>query len=171
MNETGEFPGLTAVLQGKVSLEQALTEVSIQDDKLMVLYGGAVDEQDGKLLGTKAMRSLIQTLKESADMVILDAAPSEVLVDAAMIARFTDAAMYIVRYDHVKMRQIQSGVQSLSIGGTNILGYVFNADESGQSGGYGYGYKYYGRYGRYYASRRGGYYGQESGKSRSERHS
>lgn len=166
MNESGKFPGLTAVLQGKVSIEKALTEVSIQDDKLKVLYGGDVSAQDAELLGTKAMQSLISDLSKDADMVILDVAPSDILVDSSMIAKFADAAMYVVRYDHVKVRQIQNGVQALSMSGTDILGYVFNADASGQSGGYGYGYKYYGRYGRYYSSKRYGYYGEKSRKDR-----
>lgn len=172
MNETGKFSGLTSVLQGKVNVEKALKKVNLPDADLKVLYGEkADDDKENTLLGTEAMKSLIDTLCEKTDFVILDAAPSELLVDSSIIARFTDAAMYVVRYDYVKMHQIQNGVQALSMSGTNILGYVFNADESGQSSGYGYGYKYYGRYGRYLTSKRYGYYGQTSSKRRDKKHS
>lgn len=112
------------------------------------------------------MQKLIEELSKNADMVILDTAPAELMVDASAIAKFADAAMYVVRYDHVKMRQIQNGVQTLSMSGTDMIGYVFNGDKTRQSGGYGYGYKYYGGYGHYFESKRGQRDDQKSIKHR-----
>ena len=84
-------------------------------------------------------------------------APSEMLADAPVLARYLDAAVYVIRYDYAKMRQIRMGVENLSMSGIHMLGYVLNRDRSVGGGGYGYGYGYYGRYryGRY--GRYGGY--------------
>lgn len=165
MNDQDEHPGLGAVLRNKEMLPQALTRVEVSGGELMVLYGGEPQDKDSKLLGTKSMRALIECLKKSADIVILDTAPSGLLADAPVLAKFADAALYVVKYDYAKLRQIREGIQSLDMSGVDILGYVFNADRSGKSRGYGYGYGYsygYKRYGSY------GHYGQYSNTGRHE---
>lgn len=158
MNEKGSFPGIGAVLFGKTDLEKALKKIDIPGGSLKVLYGGKTEDQAGELLGTKNMQSLIAVLAESADLVVFDAAPSDILVDSSVLAKFVDAAMYVVRYDYVKMRQIKNGLQTLNMSGVDILGYIFNSDERGHNRGYGYGYRYgygyYGGYGRYLESGR-----------------
>lgn len=155
MNEEREFPGLGAMLRGEATLEEALAKVDVSGGELYVLYGGEPDEKDSRLLGTKAMKALIEGLKEHADLLILDTAPAGLLADSSVIAKFVEAAMYVVRYDHTKIRQIQNGVQALSMSGVDLIGYVFNGEENESSGGgrygrYGrYGGAYYGNYGHY----------------------
>lgn len=136
---------------------KVLTTVHFPGGELKVLYGGTANSKDSQLLGTKAMRTLIDELCRDAEMVILDTAPSDLLADAPVLAKFVDAACYVVRYDYARMRQIRSGVQALNMSGVDIIGYIFNADESDQNHSYGYGYKRYGGYGgygHYYSLRR-----------------
>ena len=73
------------------------------------------------------------------------------MADAPALAKYVEAALYVVKYDHAKIRQIRTGVQALDMSGVDILGYAFNADRTGAERGYGYGYqKYgYGGYGQY----------------------
>ena len=88
-----------------------------------------------------------------ADVVILDTSPAQLLADAALMARFVDAALYVIRYDYTKMYKIREGIQALAMSKIKMLGYVFNCDRN--SGdvkygyGYGYGYRRYGSYGHY----------------------
>lgn len=150
MNESEKHPGLGAVLRGEAELAQALTRVKMPEGSLEVLYGGEPDDKASRLLGTQAMRRLIVSLQKRADIVILDTAPSELLADAPALAKFVDAALYVVKYDYAKMRQIRDGIQVLDMSGVDIIGYVFNADKSAGDRGYGYGYSYgYKRYGSY----------------------
>ena len=153
MNEQEKHPGLGAVLKKEVAIKDAMVNVEVQNGSLKVLYGGENDEGNTKLLSSKSMRALVQALIKQADVVIFDTAPSGLLADAPVLARYVDAALYVVRYDHTKMRQIREGVQALAMSGIHIIGYVFNSDSSGRSRGYGYGYSYgykrYGGYGRY----------------------
>ena len=60
-----------------------------------------------------------------------------------------DAALYVIRYDYTKLREIREGVESLALSGIDMLGYVFNGDNSSGGQGYGYGYRRYGNYGSY----------------------
>jgi len=153
MNDGLKHAGIGAVLRGEIEISQALTTVDVGSGKLQVLYGGEPEPQTARLLGAKVMEELLSELKKKADIVILDTAPSELLADATALAKYVDAALYVVKCDYAKKNRIRNGVQSLDISGIKILGYVFNADRSKRSGGYGYGYK---RYSGYYGY---GYYG------------
>lgn len=148
---TRKEEGLGAVLRGEISVEEALAEVNVSAGELRVIYGTEPQAQDAKLLGTVAMKKLVNTLKQEADIVILDTAPSELLADAPALAKYVEAALYVVKYDHAKIRQIRTGVQALAMSGVDILGYAFNADRTGAQRGYGYGYQKYGDngYGKY----------------------
>ncbi len=153
MGEEEEHPGIGAVLRQDVTLDEALTDVTVSEGKLQILYGGKPDSNTVKRLGGKAMKALVEELETRADIVIFDTAPSALLADAASLARNVDAAIYVVKHDYAKKGQIRNGVQSLSMSGTKILGYVFNADRSRRGGNYGYGYGYgygYKNYKSYY---------------------
>lgn len=148
--------GLGAVLRGEKTLEDTISEVNISSaGSLYLLPVTEPQAQDVKLLGTSAMRKIIKQLKASADVVILDTAPSELLADAPALAKYMEAVLYVVKYDHAKVRQIRTGVQALAMSGVDIMGYVFNADPTGAQRGYGYGYGYgyrkygYGGFGKY----------------------
>lgn len=146
--EKEKIVGLGAVLRGEVSLTKALAKVDVSGGELKVLYGGDPNDKDAKLLGTNAMSQLVETLERQADIVILDTAPSELLADAPALAKYVDAALYVVKYDYAKIRQIRTGIQALAMSGVDIIGYTFNSDRTGQQRGYGYGYQKYG-YGGY----------------------
>lgn len=149
--------GLGAVLRGEKTLENTMSEVNVSSHgSLRFLPVTEPQAQDVKLLGTAAMKKVIKQLKEQADVVIVDTAPSELLADAPALAKYMEAVLYVVKYDHAKVRQIRTGVQALAMSGVDILGYAFNADPTGARRGYGYGYGYggYRRYGSYGSYRR-----------------
>ena len=162
----GEFLGITeqhlgidSVLHKKAAVTDVLTEIDVNgENKLTLLLGEYGEKTDISLLGSKRMQGLIADLKSMADVVILDTAPAQLLADAALMARFVDAALYVIRYDYTKMYKIREGIQALSMSKIKMLGYVFNCDRNSGDGrygyGYGYGYRRYGSYGGY------GHYGR-----------
>lgn len=165
MNEQETHPGLGKVIRKQATLQEALSTVELPEGSvhgkgsLQVMYGGEPNGKDASLLGTNGMKAVIAALQKQCDIVVLDTAPSGLLADAPLLARYVDVALYVVRYDYTKMRQIMDGIQSLSMSGIRILGYVFNNDASSRSRGYGYAYGGYG--GRY-----GGYSGKYGAYSR-----
>ena len=159
MQDTGEHPGLGSVLRGETPLADALTKVELPEGDLQILYGGSPRPQDSSLLGSEEMKTLIKLVRDMADYVILDTAPAELLVDASLMARYADAALYVIRYDYTKMNKIRGGVEALALRKVDIIGYIFNGDMSRKEGRYGYGYGTYGGYGRYGRYSRYGHYG------------
>lgn len=155
MNEQEPHPGLGSVLKKEVPLSEAITNVKLPKERtnengsLHVIFGGAPDGENSLLIGSGRMRALIKDLKSKYDIIILDTAPSELLADAPLLGKYVDAALYVIRYDYTKLREIREGVESLALSGIDMLGYVFNGDNSSGGQGYGYGYRRYGNYGSY----------------------
>lgn len=172
MNEGAGHPGLGAILSKKIQIKDAVSKVELPKGEMIVIYGGENDGANTKLLGTERMNSLIQYWSKRADIVILDTAPSGLLADAPVLAKYVEAALYIVRYDYTKLQQVREGVQSLAMSGIHIIGYVFNGDKSGGNKGYGYGYSYgygrYSKYSRYGKYNRYGTYGRYHGGNENE---
>lgn len=172
LGEEEIHPGIGAVLRGEVKLSDAFTSVKVADDcHLTVMFGGEPSKDDAVLLGSRQMKGFIEEVQKEADVVVLDTAPAELLVDASLMARYVDAALYVVRYDYTKMNRIRAGIQSLSMSGIQMLGFVFNGDRSEKERRYGYGYSYgyrrygsYGHYGRYGRLKDTGKMEDESGR-------
>lgn len=172
LGEEEIHPGIGAVLRGEVKLSDAFTSVKVADDcHLTVMFGGEPSKDDAVLLGRRQMKGFIEEVQKEADVVVLDTAPAELLVDASLMARYVDAALYVVRYDYTKMNRIRAGIQSLSMSGIQMLGFVFNGDRSEKERRYGYGYSYgyrrygsYGHYGRYGRLKDTGKMEDESGR-------
>lgn len=151
---TEQRPGIDSVLHKKAAVTDVLTEIDVNgENKLTLLLGEEEEKIDISLMGSKRMEGLIAELKNMADVVILDTAPAQLLADAALMARFVDAALYVIRYDYTKMYKIREGIQALAMSKIKMLGYVFNCDRNSGDGkygyGYGYGYRRYGSYGHY----------------------
>ena len=154
-------PGLGAVLAGKARVKDVLKERKVENGQLLLLPGESQSGANVSLLGSEKMKTVIQELSSMADVVLLDTAPAQLLADAAMMARYVDSAVYVIRYDYTKMGKIREGIQSLSLSKIKMLGYVFNCDRSAGGSRYGYGYGRYGSYSRYGHY---GHYGRPSGR-------
>lgn len=175
MDNSGKHPGIGAVLKGKVTLKRALSDPGIPDADMRVLFGGPPNTDDASLLGSVRMEHAVASMRHSADYVILDTAPAQLLADASQLAKYVDTVLYVIRCDYTKMNKIRAGIESLTMRDVNIMGYVFNGDINQKPNRYGYGYGYgYGRYGSYGRYRRySGYsrYGRkhrDTGKTRDD---
>ena len=63
MHNTGQHPGIGAVLRGKVSLQHALSDPKIPDVKMKVLFGGQPNADYASLLGSRKMESAIEAMR------------------------------------------------------------------------------------------------------------
>lgn len=169
-NLKGGYPGLVAVLNGEVPLDDALCEIKNNDmpTGLCLLPGADKESRLVEILGSDAMRDALQAMRERADVVILDTPPSAMLVDAMMLVRHVDAVAYVVMSDYARRRTVFDGVEELTAGGAPVVGCILNGGRT-HTGRYGY-YGYYGRYG-YGSKSRYGYYGEgrrKTGKKESK---
>lgn len=88
-------PGLADVLRGAATLEEALVEVP--DTHLHVLPSGATSDQPAELLGSSAMRRVLDALRSRFDRVLIDVPPVVPLADAGVLAPYADGVIVVVR--------------------------------------------------------------------------
>ncbi len=117
-----QSPGLSDVLLGGASLEEAL--VTIPDYRLTVLPAGIPTEQPSELLGSSAMRRVLDQLRTSFDRVLLDTPPAGGLADAGVLAHLADSILLIVRAGRTLKPAIERSLSELET--SKVLGLVLN---------------------------------------------
>ncbi len=140
--------GLTEVLAGKAELEDCIAR--FKDVKISVLPAGAIPPNPAELLSQEKMKTLVKTLENNFDYVIIDAPPVSVVTDAAIISSYVDGAILIVRSKFASIEAIQLAKKRLVDVNAKILGVVvtrYDAKKSTKNTGYSYTYDYNYHYG------------------------
>ena len=146
-------PGLTDVLVGRAVLADALSTTEIEG--LSVLGSGQFPPNPSELLGSTAMRRVLDEAKANFDIVLLDSPPLLAVTDAAVIATMVDGAILVVRMDETAREAVRRGLMQLRAVQSRVLGALLNDVDLSKS-------SYYGGYGYYYYA----YYGEPNGNGR-----
>jgi capsular exopolysaccharide synthesis family protein len=129
-----ESPGLSDVLMGGAAIEDALLEVP--DHHLTVLPSGIIPTHPAELLGSAAMRRVLDTLRTRYDRIILDMPPVAPLADVTIASGLADGVLLIVRAGVTPKPAIERALAGLDM--AKVLGLVLN-DGGGSASEYGYG--------------------------------
>ncbi len=146
-----ETIGIEEVLDGKAKLKEALKYYDKQG--IYALVCNQPIKNSAEIIDTANMSKLLEEMKNIAEYIILDTAPSAILSDTCDLAKLAEGAIFIVKQDYSKKDQVLEGLEHISEGSDiKMIGCVLNSVKSGIAGygyGYGYGYGHYGKYGRY----------------------
>ncbi len=130
------------MLKGQISLDEALTDY--RDLSLKILPGVGSTQNPAGLLRSARMKTLIEELKEDADLLIIDTPPCGVLSDASLLGGIADSAVLVVHQGTTKDREVQRALEFFEDSQIPVCGYVLNGVPEGATG---YGYSTYGGYG------------------------
>ncbi len=119
--------GVTSVLSGQVELAAALVQPGIAN--LRVLPSGPTPDNPTELLGSDAMAKLLAELREAADFVIVDVAPTLPSADAMTLAPVTDAVLVVADSTRTSRSAIQRTREQLDQVDARILGAVLNRSD------------------------------------------
>jgi capsular exopolysaccharide synthesis family protein len=133
-----ESPGLSDVLIGGVDLERAL--VHLPDQHLTLMPAGSPAAQPAELLGSSAMRRVLDLLRGRFDRILIDMPPVAPLADVHVISPMIDSLLMVVRAGITPKPAIERALSGLDMG--KVLGLVLNA--AGDNGVEGYGKEGYG---------------------------
>ena len=133
-----ETPGLSDVLMGAATIEDAL--VAVSEHRLTVLPSGIIPTHPAELLGSAAMRRVLDTLRTRFDRILIDMPPVAPLADVAITAPMVDGVLMIVRAGVTPKPAIERALSCLEM--SKVLGLVLNdaGDTSATYGYKGYGY-------------------------------
>lgn len=116
--------GLTDVLIGDVALHDVVQPWG--DRSLSVLPSGTLPPNPSELLGSAAMSDLLASLKEQADIVVIDTAPLLSVTDGAVTAAQADGALLISHCGRTSATQAAGAAEALKTAGARLLGAVLN---------------------------------------------
>ena len=133
-------PGLTDVLVGKAALPEAVRPGVIPN--LDVLPGGALPPNPSELLGSEAMRRLLEQLRSQYDSVIFDTPPALAVTDATVLAAGTDAVILVLWAGETEEAAAQRAVEMFRRVQARVAGSVLNGVGKQRDRYYQY---YYGR--------------------------
>lgn len=143
--------GTTSVLIGKIQLADAMQ--SYADTGLDVLACGPIPPNPSELLQSNAMEKMLGELRDSYEIVILDAPPLLPVTDAALLSAQADGALVVVRHGRTTRDQLRHAIERIEAVDAKAIGVVINlAPTRRTSRGYGYGYGYGYSYGYSYKS-------------------
>jgi capsular exopolysaccharide synthesis family protein len=146
--------GLTNVLVGRSTLEEAIHETRI--DGLNLLVSGTLPPNPSELLNSKVMIKLIDKVSSVYDFVLFDTPPVIAVTDAAVLSTNVDGVVLVVKSGETSREVIERSRMLLDKVNANLLGVLVNGVHLSMM--YGSYYQYY----QYY------YY---SGDGRKRRHS
>jgi capsular exopolysaccharide synthesis family protein len=139
-------PGLTNVLVGHTTLEEALQTTHIEG--LRILAAGPIPPNPAEILGSRSMRELHELLKQHADVIVYDSPPVLATADAQVLSAEVDGVIFVVQFGEAKKSGLRHVSELLGQARARVLGIVFNKiDLSGKrSDGYSGYYRYYNYY-------------------------
>jgi capsular exopolysaccharide synthesis family protein len=139
--------GVTSVLVGDTSLEQAIQDTAVPG--LSLLPCGPLPPNPSELLHSSRFTRLVQESRELFDLVVFDSPPVGAVTDAAIIAPQLDGVIVVMRAGTTTRESLRGAIRKLLDVGSFLVGGVLNdVDLSSRNSGYEYYYHYYQAEGR-----------------------
>ena len=152
--------GVTSYLSGHASLDQIRTSYQVEETRPDVsgkqfsfdIYPvGAIPPNPAELLYSPRLKTMLDTLRNEYDYILLDCPPVEVIADAKIINRHADMTIFIIRsglLEREMLPQIQKFYDNqryhnmaIILNGTDYTSIAGLTSRFGYGYGYGYGYR------------------------------
>lgn len=120
--------GLTTVLTDDADFDDVVQSWS-QGARFDVLASGPLPPNPTQLIESAAMRTLLDTLRQRYDLVIIDSPPLLPVSDAALFAARSSGAILVVNLRKAHRNDVTQAAASLATVGADLLGVVVNGAE------------------------------------------
>jgi polysaccharide biosynthesis transport protein len=144
----GPRSGLSNVLTGSATLEQAITRAPVLPN-LSVLPAGTPPPNPAELLASTNMRDVLVELREQYDHIVIDTPPTLSVTDAVVLSPRADAVVLVIRSGQTTKQALRRSRDVLTQVNAKVSGVLLNAVDL-TSPDYYYYYEYQGKYARYY---------------------
>ncbi len=126
-------------------------------DNMKIITSGGLPNNPSELLSSEKMVTILNSMEETADMVIMDSPPF-LVTDASVLASRVDGVVLVVEPGTTTRDLALAVLNQLRRANANIIGVVFNRIDHNRAYAYG-GYRYYTSYYRYQKGYH--YYGED----------
>lgn len=111
-------------------LEPLTQVVPTRVPDLYLLPCGGKPENPSAILGSAKFRAILDRLKRTFDIIIIDAPPVLGLADSPSIGAVSDYSVYLVQYDAIRVSNLRASINRLVSSGSNLLGVVLTKYEA-----------------------------------------
>jgi polysaccharide biosynthesis transport protein len=144
----GPHSGLSNVLTGSTTLDQAITRTAVLPN-LYVLPAGTPPPNPAELLASSNLKEVLDELKEQYDHIVVDTPPSLSVTDAVVLSPRADAVVLVIRSGQTTKQALRRSRDILMQVNAKVVGVLLNAVDL-SSPDYYYYYEYQSKYSRYY---------------------
>ena len=131
--------GVSTFLIGQSSLDEIIHHTRIPN--LDFISSGPVPPNPAELISKDECASLINTLKQNYDYVIIDTPPIGIVADALLLMKYSNLNVFILRQKYSRKENLKQINEYFNNGIIKHVSILFN--DAGKSNSYGYGYGYY----------------------------
>lgn len=146
MLDSGNDVGLSSVILGEVSIEEAVVETAVPG--LYLLRCGPLPPNPADIFGSGRFRAIVDDLGTRFDRLVFDSPPVIAVSDPLILSALVDGVVLVARAGVTTRDLLETGLKRLRSVRANIFGCVLNAVDVSRKA-YGYYYTYYARYGYY----------------------
>lgn len=116
--------GVSTYLIGKDNLEGTIQKTNFEN--LSILSAGPVPPNPSELTALKKTSEMIERLKETFDVIIIDSSPIGIVSDAYHLASLADACVLVIRPGMTLRDMLGTTMNEITINGTKGLSLVVN---------------------------------------------
>ena len=131
--------GLTNILVGRTTLQQAIKPTQVDD--LFLVTSGTLPPNPSELLTSQMMEQFLREANDQFDIVLLDTPPVIAVTDAAVLSRKVDGIVLVMRSAHTERDIIMRSRGLLEKVNAKLLGVLVNGLQVNNM--YGSYYNYY----------------------------
>jgi capsular exopolysaccharide synthesis family protein len=139
-----------AKLDGDLATDASLGIIKLGEN-LSLLCSGGRSKSPTELLENPVFGQLLEKLKKSYDLVIVDSPPLGAVTDSLLIAERTDEVIYVCRFNRASKKHVRIYMKALRNGKNEVLGVVLNGLSPRRIEYYS-NYRYYRSYKKYYGT-------------------
>ncbi|MBQ8555921.1 MAG: CpsD/CapB family tyrosine-protein kinase [Clostridia bacterium] len=120
----GEVLGLAHYLTGQCDLDSAIYETNLNG--ACIIPAGRDVSNPVSLIDSPYFSAMLDELAMHFDMVIVDAPPIGMVIDAAEIASSCDGTVIVTEYNKTRLREVAECKRQMEQSGTPVLGCIIN---------------------------------------------
>ena len=129
--------GLSTALAG-ICKPKDIVYKSSKYHNLYIITAGEIPPNPAELLSSSNMKKLLDELKSSFDMIIIDLPPVRAVVDAIVVSKLTQGLVLVVRDGYIHKKDLADTIRQLKIADTKILGIAYNDKDATKHKAYKY---------------------------------
>ena len=129
--------GLTNDLMNQYSIQDVLQRTRISEN-LTVITSGPIPPNPSELLGSNAMKQLLDAVTGYFDVVLLDTPPLSAVTDAQILSSYVGGVVIVVHANQTRKDGLLKSKKLLDQVNANILGVVLHGTEPKDSTSYYY---------------------------------